>query len=145
MSEFKSGSTAMIMWCLIFLLIGSFVDAADVGHYWMFRNTDLPNSPIYHINSFTGFRSTITPPFSRSTILSSPLRRLDAKFLSNGRARDAVTKFKSNPFSSISSKFLGVKKKGGTLSKFVKLSLKFVSNAKPYKLQINKPNGLNLG
>ncbi|XP_076314711.1 uncharacterized protein LOC143227050 [Tachypleus tridentatus] len=145
MSKFKLGSTAMITWCLILLLIGSFVDAASVSHQRLFRNFDLPNSPIYRISKFSGIRSSIASPFSRSTILSSPIRRLNATFLSNGRARDVVTKFKSSPFSPIFSTFLGVKKKESELSKFVKLPLNFVSNAKPYKLHINKPKFLNLG
>ncbi|XP_076308729.1 uncharacterized protein LOC143224178 [Tachypleus tridentatus] len=140
-SHLKFRFTTMITWYFLIFLIGClFADEEEKAHHRSLRYAGLPNSPIFHINSFTG-TNFFRPFLSRPSSLSSPFRRLSTQFVSNGRPNGFVTKLSSHILSSVTVP----KKKGLTLSKLISLPLKFISNAKPYKLLINKPNLIKLG
>ncbi|XP_076373130.1 uncharacterized protein LOC143257947 [Tachypleus tridentatus] len=132
-------------WHFIVLLIGAFlVDAKGEDSQWSSQYSGLPNSPIHHITNVMAFTSSFKPFFPRTSSISSPFRILQTSFLSNGKPR-GVTKFSSKNMSSSSSLLSGSMEKGITLSKLIKLPLKFISNAKPYKLVIMKPKIFKLG
>ncbi|XP_013773332.1 uncharacterized protein LOC106458370 [Limulus polyphemus] len=140
-SHVKFRFTTMITWYFLTFLIGCiFAGATEKAHHRSLRYAGLPNSPIFHINSFTG-TNFFRPSLSRPSSLTSPFRRLSTQFLSNGRPGGFVTKLSSNLLSSVTVP----KKKWLTLSKLINLPLNFISNAKPYKLLIHKPNLIKLG